>query len=88
MISPSSVKVRGRAAAAEATFVEKDKQLEMWQVFAAETASDQKYAVVYHQQQAQRQYEATDASFQRQQHEKHRERMLTAFRAYDAPTAQ
>ena len=36
MISPSSVKVRERAAAAEATVVEKDKQLGMWQTFAAE----------------------------------------------------
>ena len=36
MISPSSVKVRERAAAAEATVVEKDKQLGMWQAFAAE----------------------------------------------------
>jgi hypothetical protein len=33
MISPSSVKVRERAAAAEATAVEKDKQLGMWRAF-------------------------------------------------------
>jgi len=88
MISPGSVKVREGAAAAEAMVVVKDKQLRMFQAFAVATAYVQKSAIVYHEQQARRQYEVTEASFQRQQHESHRERMLTAFRAYDAPTTQ
>ena len=62
MISPGSVRERERAAAAKATVAEKDKQLGMWQAFAAETANAQKSAIAHHQQQAQRQYESTEAA--------------------------
>ena len=88
MISPGSVQVRERAAAAEATNVEKDKQLEMVKAFAAESAESSRASVAYHQQQFQRQHEASEATFQRQNNERYRELMLTAFKAHDAPTAQ
>jgi hypothetical protein len=88
LLSPGSVQVRERAAAAEATNVEKDKQLDMLKAFAAESAESSRASVVYHQLQFQRQHEASEATLQRQSSEKYREVMLTAYKAHDAPTAQ